>query len=335
MPGSIGRAGPAERRGAGRARDRVCAPAAGRVSAPWARAALALLYLLLNRRYAALQAVTELVGLCDPCECWSGAGAGPDGGRRSRAARRALLRLRDAVAGLGALRGRLTAYPWCERAVLLGLAVHLGDEAAIADLRRRASWGSGTPHLSRADEIVILSGACALDAEESVSAFAPHLERACGGLSLTFVSGGTTSGVSALAGRIAERSGGRIRAFGYLPSSLPSPVRRDDGRYTALFCAPGDDFTPLDPLRGWTDIIAADIDPRSVKLLAYGGGEISRAETAMALALGARAGIVIGGSAAAAADGGVVDAARPEAGRKPIRLPLDAAALRAFLIGEK
>jgi len=305
------------------------------VSVPWARAALALLYLLLNRRYAALQAVTELVGLCDPCECWSDAGAGSDGARRSRAARRALLRFRDALASLGALRGRLAAYPWCERAVLLGLAVHLGDAAAIADLRRRASWGSGKPHLSRADDIVILSGACALDAERAVSAFAPRLERACEGLSFTFVSGGTTSGVSALAGQIAERSGGSIRAFGYLPSSLPSPVRRDDSRYTALFSGPGDDFTPLDPLRGWTDIVAAEIDPRSVKLLGYGGGAISRAETATALALGARVGIVTGGSDAAAADGSVADAARPEAGRKPIRLPLDAAALRAFLVGEK
>jgi hypothetical protein len=130
---------------------------------------------------------------------------------------------------------------------------------------------------------------------------------------------------------VAEQAGGRIRAFGYLPRLLPRDVREDTNpaRFVKTFSSPGSDFTPLDPLQGWTDIIAAGVDPRRVKLLSYGGGEISRAECVIALALGARVGVV--DDAALPRDRQFND---PDWQECPnlVRLPLDSMTLRAFLL---
>jgi hypothetical protein len=85
-----------------------------------------------------------------------------------------------------------------------------------------------------------------------------------------------------------------VRAFGYLPRLLPRDAQEDlnPQRYARRFNSSGSDFSPLDPLQGWTDIFAAGIDSRRVKLLSYAGGQITRSECIVALALGARVGVV-------------------------------------------
>jgi hypothetical protein len=82
-------------------------------------------------------------------------------------------------------------------------------------------------------------------------------------------------------------------------------------------------------LQAWTDILAAGVDPRRVKLLSYGGGPISRAECALALALGVHVGVVE--DAALAKDRQFLE---PEWQDCPnlVRLPLDSMTLRAFLL---
>jgi hypothetical protein len=91
----------------------------------------------------------------------------------------------------------------------------------------------------------------------------------------------------------------------------------------------GSDFSPLEPLQGWTDILAAGIDPRRVKLLAYAGGRISRAECILAAALGARVGLVEDATLAA---GRPSDEFPWADCPNLVQLPLDAMSLRAFLL---
>ena len=127
------------------------------------------------------------------------------------------------------------------------------------------------------------------EVQSAIDAFKPILLRACEGLSCTLQAGGTTAGISGLAGDVAQQSGGNVRAFGYLPRSLPRGAQEDRNpeRFARQFNSSGSDFSPLEPLQGWTDILAAGVDPRRVKLLSYAGGPISCAECILAVALGA------------------------------------------------
>jgi hypothetical protein len=170
--------------------------------------------------------------------------------------------------------------------------------------------------------------------QSAIEIFKPVLLRACEGLSFTLFGGGTTSGVSGLAGDVAQQSAGRVRAFGYLPRLVPRGVHEDlnPQRYARLFSSAGLDFSPLEPLQSWTDIIAAGIDPRRVKLLHYAGGAIARSECAIALALGARVGVID--------DGGLSKERQFVAPEwqdcaNLVRLPIDAMTLRAFLLADE
>ena len=251
---------------------------------------------------------------------------------RLSAASRALLRLRDALKRIQCIREKLPGFDWCHRAVLLGLAANLNDADAAEALRNLASWREEDPPLSGTESIVLLCGGCSAEVQSAVDAFKPLLLRACeAAFVVRSFAAARTAGVSGLAGDLAEQSAGRVRAFGYLPRLLPRGVQEDlnPARYARLFNSAGSDFSPLEPLQGWTDILAAGVNPRRVKLLSYGGGQISRAECALALALGARVGVV-------------EDATLPKDRQfnEPewqdcpnlVRLPLDTMTLRAFLL---
>jgi len=176
--------------------------------------------------------------------------------------------------------------------------------------------------------VVILAGGCSGDVKAAVRAFEPLWFEACAGQSFILVGGGTASGVSGVAGRTAARSEGRIDAIGYLPGVLPDGVREGEG-YGVLVRTAGTAFSPLEPLQAWTDMVAEGVDPRNVTLVAYAGRDITRAECHIALALGARVGLIVDETLPAAhrLDDEALDGA---AGL--VRLPLQAAALRAFLL---
>jgi ppGpp synthetase/RelA/SpoT-type nucleotidyltranferase len=281
----------------------------------------------------------------------------PSGAQLS-AASRALLRTREALKRIHVIREKLPGYDWCRRAVLIGLAAGLNDPEAVDELRGAASrdeieewkaggffssvWPSSPAPLPKEEGspeggapassfILLLSGACAPEVQDAVEAFKPLLMRACEGLSLTLIAGGTTVGISGVAGDLAEQSAGRIRAAGYLPRYLPRGVKEDlnPNRFAKLLNSDGSDFTPLEDLQAWTDLLAAGVDPRRVKLLNYGGGPISRVQCALGLALGVRVGVV--DDAALPKDRQFLD---PEWQDCPnlVRLPLDSMTLRAFLL---
>jgi hypothetical protein len=92
------------------------------------------------------------------------------------------------------------------------------------------------------------------------------------------------------------------RLVGYLPSRRAPHVQAlIDRRYDLLVETSGREFSPLESLVSWEHLLASGHRPRQVRVLGYGGGETSACEYRIALALGARVGLVRGSGRAAAA----------------------------------
>lgn len=258
----------------------------GRVNLPNAWSSLAIFRLLVGEPFEALDALAHLVDLCDlPC----------NGESRPRCAiGRAASRLLATLSHLQCIRNNIKGFDWLERATLLGLAVRVGDSDALAKLREKASWGSGKPVFKPRNPIVILSGGCSADVEPFIPPFQKALIEGAKGLSLALVSGGGAMGISGIAGAVASHSNGSIQAIGYLPDPIFKVMSemKQSTHFNLLYPSSGTDFTPMELLQGWTDLIAAGVDPARVKILAYAGGLISKAECAIALMLGARVGAV-------------------------------------------
>jgi ppGpp synthetase/RelA/SpoT-type nucleotidyltranferase len=305
----------------------------GCVNLPGAWAALSLMHILVKEPHAALDALAHLMSLCESRP--------DDHPPQPCTAARHVLRLHQAMQRLASIQESLPGYAAMERALLLSRAVRGRDAAALAKLQTLASWtdrGEST-HLNANISVVIVAGGCSTDVETLITDLEPHLRSAFVGLPLeerplAIISGGTKAGISRLVGDVVQTSGGRIKAYGYLPKTVPSDYRvdHDKTRYTLLRESPGNDFTALDPLQGWTDLAAAGVDLKRIKLLAFAPGEISRVEMAFALALGVRVGLIDHPALPPKRqfdDASWLD--HLEEGSL-IRLPLDAMTLRAFLL---
>jgi ppGpp synthetase/RelA/SpoT-type nucleotidyltranferase len=303
-----------------------------RVNLPWAWSSLAVFHLFSGEPFEALDAIAQVIRLCDPpvdsaaTRRRSRKGSGPP-----CAAGRALMRMRETLLRIRCIREKLAGYDWCERAVLLGLAIRVRDASAVRTLRKLASPPRVRPRGSPDATVIILSGGCTPELQSHMKAFKPHLVRATEDLAFTLLWGGTVAGMSGLAGSIAKRSRGRIQAFGYLPRRSGRRIKDNMSSMRFIRClhSSGPNFTPLEPLQGWTDLVAARVDARRVKLLNYAGGQISRFEYAMALALGARVGVV--DDTTLPKERQLNDPGWQDHGNL-IRLPMDAMTLRAFLL---
>ncbi len=153
--------------------------------------------------------------------------------------------------------------------------------------------------------VVIVAGGCDPNLEEDIRKYGDLLEFAFGDFRGTILSGGTRQGVAGLVGNLAERYPGRFRTLSYVPAELPGDATFDDC-YTEIRRTPGANFSALEPLQGWIDLVAAGVRPAEVKVLGINGGTISAFEYRLALALGAKVGVL------------------PESGREAGRLVGDA-----------
>lgn len=145
--------------------------------------------------------------------------------------------------------------------------------------------------------VVILAGGADKEGSASLEAARRVLKAAFAGKSATLVSGGTDSGIPGLAGELAAAMP-RLSVVGYLPR-WPSSGARRDRRYGRLRTTPARDFSAAEALLAWSEIIAFGIAPADVALLGWGGGRIAALEYRIALALGARVGLVAGSGRAA------------------------------------
>ncbi len=290
---------------------------------------LVLFHLYLGQPFAALEALAQVLRLCG-----GGKPADVNGPAQPCAAGRALLRLRESIRRLAGLHGELTGFAWVERFLLLALACRVHNERAIKELAALASWrtasnSDGQTHFSTARKAIIIAGGCTRDVEPFMKPFGDLMERAVRGLEFDLISGGTASGISGVAGALAAASGGRIEAFGYLPAAMPRGVTEDTVRYTHRFNSPKtNDFSPMDPLQAWTDLVVAGVSPTDVRLMCYAPGDIARAECAIALGLGARVGVVLDPDLPKER---LLDRSAWAGCNNLLFLPLDAMTIRAFL----
>jgi len=105
------------------------------------------------------------------------------------------------------------------------------------------------------------------------------------------ISGSTVAGVCDLVGDIQKSYPNSIKTIGYIPKDLPSHVKIDI-RYSNIHQTIGTDFSFLEALQYWTDIVLNEIAISDIKLLGIGGGKISAFEYRLALIFGAYVGIL-------------------------------------------
>lgn len=180
--------------------------------------------------------------------------------------------------------------------------------------------------------VLIVAGGAESIKQKTLDQVRAPLHAALCEFSGTVISGGTKSGVPGLVGEITARlkshKAKRFRLLGYRPKELPDDAPKDD-RYDESIPVGEHKFTADQILANWTDILAAGIPPRDVRLLCIGGGAISAVECRMALALGASVGVIQD-------TGGAADALLVDPQWKGfvnlLPLPFDAATLRAFLV---
>lgn len=286
--------------------DRCEAHAVAGVNLPWAYYDLGRFRLLAGEPYEALDAYARALSLTTASFMAEG----------SLASLRRMERLRDRVPG----------YDWSLRLLLLGAAVLFPGDESLARVQELA-----TPEAAPFDgPILILAGGTDPRLEPEMKAYRDLLLDALGSFGGTLLSGGTTEGIAGIAGDAAERSGGRVRAVGYLPALIPGDATpdRDTGRYAELRGTDGHGFTPLEPLQNWIDLVASGVPADSVRVLGVNGGTIAAAEYRIALALGACVGLVQGSGREA---GRIFTDAHWAGNRRLVRLPRDPDVVRAFL----
>ena len=104
-----------------------------------------------------------------------------------------------------------------------------------------------------------------------------------------------------LAGDIKEQYPNNVTFLGYIPHLIPSTdLIQIDPRIDISRHSEGQDYTILEVLQYWYDLLNAGIDPGNVKLIGFDGGTLTALETRIAIAFGAQVGIIekSGGAAA-------------------------------------
>lgn len=218
--------------------------------------------------------------------------------------------------------GERPGLDWARRLLLLGLATRFGAADAQATIRALATRGA--PPIE--PPVAIVAGGTDLRVEPFMRSFAGLLEAGFADFAGTVVSGGTEQGVSGVVGDLGRTTDGRIHALGYLPRSLPSDATPDAG-YHELRRTYGREFSPLEPLQAWIDLVAGGIAPADVTLVGLGGGRIAATEYRIALALGATVAIVVDSGREA----GRLLSDERWASERLLAVPADGETLRALL----
>jgi hypothetical protein len=178
--------------------------------------------------------------------------------------------------------------------------------------------------------VIMLAGGSSTAVASEIESYSALLRDAFRDLRCTLISGGTRAGVSVLAGDLGQEHGERLTVIGYLPGRLPDDVEVDDDpkRYHELRRTTGRDFSVLEPVQAWRDVLSGGVSADQVAVLGIGGGKISAAEYRLGLALGARCGLVAGSG------GSADELLREQAGNPSVTsLPTDAGRIRDFLAG--
>lgn len=236
---------------------------------PWAFYDMGKFHLLLGKPYESLAAHAKAVQLST------------EGGMIDTSLR--------ALDKLTAVQDQLPGYQWVRRLLTVGHAARFPTDDVVEQVKGLAS----TDHEPIQGPVVIVAGGCDVNVEEELQAHRPLLLEGFADFSGTVISSGTTAGIGGLVGDVQQEHPDAIRTIGYVPRLIPADVSVDR-RYSEIRHTEGNDFSALEPLQYWIDIIASGIHPSDVKLLGINGNTIAAAEYRIALALGARVVLVEG-----------------------------------------
>ncbi len=255
----------------GRALQRCRDQADVKINLPWAYYNMGKFYLLLKKPYESLWAYSMAIG--------------------TSTGQNMIESSVDSMRKLAVVKADLPGYEWVMNLLLCGLVSRFPDAnpaKRLAPLRAAAS--SKAPAIK--GPLVIVAGGCDPSLEKGLRGYRDMLATAFRDFSGTIVSGGTTSGISGLVGALQAMYPRGLRTLGYLPARLPKDGKRD-ARYKEIRRTNGQgEFSPLEPIRSWVDILASGIDPADVKVLGINGGRIAATEYRIALALGATVAII-------------------------------------------
>lgn len=171
--------------------------------------------------------------------------------------------------------------------LLLGLAIRFNDKDAIDRLKK--DYGVKERELSI--PLVIITGSTKLSKEELGEDLQLNLLEASNSFKGTIISGSTVAGVCDLVGDIQKAYPNSIKTVGYIPKNFPEDTKIDE-RYLKIHQTDGNDFSFLEALQYWTDIVLNELESSKIKLLGIGGGKISAFEYRLALVFGAYVGIL-------------------------------------------
>jgi len=227
---------------------------------PWAMLDASLLHLFLERQEPGIQQLAAAIALSGTRPGWRGA-------------------LLSHLETLRPIRSCGLGIPTAIALLEMALDSPFSGLETDADISRE---------LASANRIVVVAGGCGRleRSPEELDRFLDNIPDFDGLL----ISGGTDSGVSGGAGRIAARTGNKARAIGYVPSRQKQ-AKLDD-RYARHRHTDADTFSSLEAMTFWGDLRAAGRRASEVVLLGFNGGAISASEFRIAAALGARVGVV-------------------------------------------
>jgi len=170
---------------------------------------------------------------------------------------------------------------------MLGLAIRFKDTDALNRLKKEFGVKEGDLSIP----LAIITGSTKLSKEELGPDLQRNLIEALKFFEGTIISGSTVAGVCDLVGEIQSMYPNSIKTVGYIPKNFPKDVRVDE-RFLKIHKTNGNDFSFLEALHYWTDIVLDDLTISKIKLLGIGGGKISAFEYRLGLVFGAFVGIL-------------------------------------------
>ncbi|MBN1386857.1 MAG: hypothetical protein JW965_00315 [Bacteroidales bacterium] len=141
------------------------------------------------------------------------------------------------------------------------------------------------------EPLVIVAGGASLMDKKEVESYGEYINELMHDFRGTIISGGTREGIPGLTGRIKqemEKAGPTgFELLAYLPAELPDDASISP-YYDNAYRTSSEEFSALDILTSWTDIILSGIHPSEVLVAGINGGQIADLEYRIALSLGAK-----------------------------------------------
>lgn len=186
---------------------------------------------------------------------------------------------------LSVVQDKLKGYEWVRRALMLGHAARFHDKPCLGQLKDLATTSAAAIR----GPVMIVAGGTADYVR--VDDFRSLLLDGFRDFHGTIIAGGTTAGVSGLIGEVQAAYPQSITTIGYVPAVLP-PGATLDPRYRQVRTTQAQEFSALEAIQYWIDLVSSEIPLEQVKLLGINGGEISAFEYRFGLMMGARVGVI-------------------------------------------